>query len=868
MLQCIHLVKEYYAGGEVVHAIRDLSAVFRDNEFVSILGPSGCGKTTLLNIIGGLDQYNSGDLIINGKSTKDYTDADWDSYRNHRIGFIFQSYNLIPHQTVLQNVELSMTLSGVPASERRRRALEALKSVGLEDQAMKKPAQMSGGQMQRVAIARALVNDPEIVLADEPTGALDSETSVQIMELLKEVAKDRLVIMVTHNPELAKEYSTRILRLKDGEIISDSMPVTAEEMKEDQKSMKKKSMSFKTALSLSFHNLMTKKGRTLLTSFAGSIGIIGIGLIMSLSNGVQNYIDSVEKDTMASYPITINDSTMDMSVMMSAMMDMSADQQEEDEKAQEEGEKPESLGTRPMVSKILESVSDTSANNLSAFRNFIDSDEGEAIRQTAKAIEYSYTAQMTVYNEHAASKKAVQISPNGLLDRLGFASLTDVYSAMGVSTPISYNIWRQLPDSQTLRDEDYTIVDGRWPEKWNEVVLSVDDEDKINDFTLYSMGLMDQDQLAENYQKVLDGKTDKVEAQTPPELKIEDVLNMEFKVIPNSSLYSKVQGHWINNIDNDDFMKDVLKKAESVKVVGIIKPADKTVSGSANEGLFYDSSLNEWINEQAENSEIVKEQRKNPEINIFTGQSFSKGEKFSMDSLSQEQMMAMSQMSQEDILNYINTYNDNASATFDSNLVRLGVIDFDQPSAIKLYSSSFESKEKLSDLITDYNNLMEDENKPENIISYTDTIGVMLSGVQQVINMISYVLMGFVSVSLVVSSIMIGIITYISVLERIKEIGILRALGASKKDIRHVFNAETFIIGLASGLIGIGLTLLLNIPISIIVEQQTGVANVASLPAGGALILILINLLLTMIAGLIPASIASRKNPVEALRTE
>lgn len=867
MLQCINLVKNYYAGDEIVHAVNNLTLTFRDNEFVSILGPSGCGKTTLLNIIGGLDQYNSGDLIINEKSTKDYTDADWDTYRNHRIGFIFQSYNLIPHQTVLRNVELSMTLSGVGKEERRKRALEALKKVGLENQANKKPTQMSGGQMQRVAIARALVNDPEIVLADEPTGALDSETSVQIMDLLKEVAKDRLVIMVTHNPELARDYSTRLIRLKDGKIVSDSNPVTDQEIKEVSKPMKKPSMSFLTALSLSFNNLMTKKGRTLLTSFAGSIGIIGIGLIMSLSNGVQNYIDSVEKDTMASYPITINDSTMDMSVMMSAMSDM-ADEEEAEEETNGAETKSDTLTTKPMVSKILESISNTSTNNLAEFKNFIESPDGQAIRDTAKAVEYTYSAQMSVYNENAAGKKPVQISPNGLIDKLGFSQSVNVSEIMGMGSPISYNIWKQLPDSQELREGDYTLVDGHWPENPDEVVLGVDSDESINDFALYSLGLMDQDQLVENYQKVLDGKTDKVDPGEPVELKKEDVLNMELKVIPNSSLYRKVQGHWIDGSEDEKFMDDLIDKAKSVKVVGIIRPADKTVSSSAADGVYYDSALNEWINEEAEKSEIVKEQKKDPKINIFTGQEFSKGEKFNIDSLSQEQMMAMASMSQQDMLDYITTYNDNASATYESNLARLGVVDFEQPTSIKLYSSSFDAKEKLGNLITDYNTLMESEDKPENILSYSDTIGIMLSGVQQVINMISYVLIGFVSVSLIVSSIMIGIITYISVLERIKEIGILRAMGASKKDIRRVFNAETFIIGLASGLIGIGITALLNIPISLVVENLTGVAGIASLPVGGALLLVAINLLLTMASGLIPASVASRKNPVEALRTE
>lgn len=860
MLQCKHIVKEYYAGDQVVTAVNDLSLTFRDNEFVSILGQSGCGKTTFLNIIGGLDQYTSGDLIINGKSTKQYTDKDWDTYRNHRVGFIFQSYNLIMHQTVLRNVELALTLSGVPKSERKQRAIDALEKVGLKDQIYKKPTQMSGGQMQRVAIARALVNDPEIVLADEPTGALDSETSVQIMNLLKEIAKDRLVVMVTHNPELAEQYSTRIVRLKDGKLVSDSQPVTEAEIVEKEKILTKPSMSFSTALSLSFNNLMTKKARTFLTAFAGSIGIIGIGLIMSISNGMQTYINRVQSDTMAEYPIELKDNTMDMSVMMTTMMDMSdeADPQEDSSK----------IKTSKMVESILNSISNTKTNNLSEFKKYLESDQGTKFKEHSEAIEYSYGMNMSVYND-ASDYGLVKVSPNGLMDKLGLSQIGTLQSTVGMSSPMNQEVWIQMPDSQVLRDKNYQLIDGSWPQSEDEILLAVNSKNEITDFALYSLGLLDQDALVENYNKVIDGKTNKLENIESKEYTNDDFLGMELKVVSDSALYAKENGLWIDRSENEDFIQDVLNhKAKTVKIVGIVKPADKTVSTSALGGILYDSSLRNWCGQQADEAEIVQEQKDNPSTNVFTGKPFSSGEKFSMDSLTPQEMMQLQSMSQEQILEYITTYNDNVNATYDSNITKLGVIDLDTPSSIKLYSDSFDEKEELSNLITEYNTAQEDAGKEENIISYTDTIGTMLSGVQSVINMISYVLMGFVSVSLVVSSIMIGIITYISVLERIKEIGILRAMGASKRDIRNVFNAETFIIGLTSGVLGILITVLLNIPISMIIQNLTDVANIASLPWQGGLILIAINLILTIIAGLIPASIASRKNPVEALRNE
>lgn len=861
MLQCKHIVKEYYAGDQIIKAVNDVSVTFRDNEFVSILGPSGGGKTTLLNIIGGLDQYTSGDLIINGKSTKEYTDKDWDTYRNHCIGFVFQSYNLIMHQTVLKNVELALTLSGVSKQERQERAIAALEKVGLHDQIYKKPTQMSGGQMQRVAIARALVNDPEIVLADEPTGALDSDTSVQIMELLKEIAKDRLVIMVTHNPELAQQYSTRIVRLKDGRIVSDTDPVQEGEVEKPQGELSKPGMSWATALSLSFTNLLTKKARTFLTAFAGSIGIIGIGLIMSLSNGVQDYITRVQNDTMADYPIELKDNTMDMSVMMSAMMDMADDQKEEEVV---DGK----ITTAKMVESILNSISNSKTNNLSEFKKYLESDQGATFREKAKAIEYSYAMNMNVYNENSPYG-LVRIAPNGLIEKLGLSAAGQMQQVMGMNSPMNQEVWIQMPDSQKLREENYQLVDGKWPENESEILLAVNSRNQITDFALYSLGMLDQDALVKNYQKVLEGQTDKIVVDESTNYTNNDFLGMELHVIPNSALYQKANSLWIDQSEDEDFVKKAVDQAgKTVKIVGIVKPQEKTVSSSSLGGVLYDSSLRNWCSDQALQSEIVKEQIAHKETNVFTGKEFSNGERFSMDTLTPEQMMQMQGLSQEEILNYITTYNNNINATYDSNLSALGVIELDEPSSIKLYASSFDDKEELDDMIADYNALQEEQDKPANILTYTDTVGVMLSGIQTVINMISYVLMGFVSVSLIVSSIMIGIITYISVLERIKEIGILRAMGASKKDIRNVFNAETFIIGLASGLLGVGVTILLDIPISLVIQNMTGVANIAKLPWSGALILIVINLVLTMIAGLIPASIASRKNPVEALRTE
>lgn len=855
MLQCKNIIKDYVSGDEIVHALKGVSLSFREHEFVSILGQSGCGKTTFLNIIGGLDHYTSGDLIINGKSTKDYSDKDWDTYRNHQVGFVFQSYNLIMHQSVLSNVELALTLTGVNKEERRKRAIEALNKVGLSNQIHKKPTQMSGGQMQRVAIARAIVNNPDIILADEPTGALDSATSVQIMEILKEISKDKLVIMVTHNPQLADEYSSRIIRLKDGSLVSDSNPFNEQEMNVDMSVLKRPGMSFKMACSLSLNNLMTKKACTFLTSFAGSIGIIGIALIMSLSHGMQSYIDQMENDTMASYPIEIQANSSDMSTLMTTMMGM---------KKKTEEHKDSKIYSRPYVEDVLESLSSSKKNNLSAFKSYIESSKGKEFRKTAKAIEYDYNLNLQVFNENTDSG-LVQVSPNGLLDKLGMSDMMSIQSQfMDSSTMTNDQVWLSLPESKKLRDDEYQLVEGKWPTNYNEVVLEVDENNEITDYALYSLGLLDQDELVKNYQKILNGETDKISKTNLKSYSVDDILNLKFRLVLNSDLYQKVNGLWINQSENESYMKDVVSKSPEIKVVGIIKPSESTVSQPTMGGVYYTKAMEEYVTSKTENAQIVKEQKANPNINIFTQTEFASGQKMSMSNLTNEQMMQLSSMSQEELMNYMNTYNENINATYDSNLTKLGVVDYSNPTKISLYASSFDGKEKLGDLITSYNK----KQTKSNVITYNDFIGTMLSSVTSVVNIISYVLIAFVSVSLIVSSIMIGIITYISVLERTKEIGILRSIGASKKDITRVFNAETFLIGLISGVLGILITLVLNVPISVVVENMTGVAHIAKLPVNGAVFLIFIDLVLTILAGLIPSKIASKKDPVEALRSE
>lgn len=857
MLELKNITKDYKSANETVHALKGITLSFRENEFVSVLGQSGCGKTTLLNIIGGLDQYTSGDLIINGRSTKDFKSRDWDDYRNHSIGFVFQSYNLIPHQNVLSNVELALTLSGVSKEERRKRARDVLEKVGLSDQLYKKPNQMSGGQMQRVAIARALVNDPDILLADEPTGALDSATSIQIMELLHEIAKEKLVIMVTHNPQLAADYSTRIIRLLDGEVVDDSRPYQETMTEANAKSGgRHPSMSFRTALSLSLNNLMTKKARTFLTAFAGSIGIIGIALIMSLSNGVQSYIDSVEKDTLSSYPITIEDSAMDISAMMETMMGLQKDDAQH---------KDDSIYPKAMISDMLETMSDKmEKNNLKAFKEYLDSEDAK-ISEHAKAVEYGYDLTLNVYNENS-DYGLVQISPNHLLDELGFSAMNQFSeSFMGSMSTSQNEVWNKLPDDEGLREEEYDLIEGSWPKEYNEVVLAVDENREITDYALYSLGLLDQQEVIDSFRSLQNGgKASLSEARsyTPQE-----ILGMEFKLVMNCDLYRDVNGLWIDMSDDEDFVKEAVQNGETMKVVGIISPKEDS-SKRETGGVYYTSMLQDHVISYCENSKIVKQQKAHPDINVFTQNAFNSDKDFDIGSLSAQQQMQMASMSQEELAAFMADYSENKNATYESNLKRMGAVDLRVPSSINIYARSFEDKEEIAALIAEYNELQQKNGNDANVITYSDMVGMMMESVTTIVDMISYVLMAFVSVSLIVSSIMIGIITYISVLERTKEIGILRAIGASKKDISRVFNAEAFIIGLISGVLGIGVTLLLNLPISVIVEQLTGVADIAKLPMSGGIVLVIISLLLTTIAGLIPSRIASKKDPVEALRSE
>ena len=857
MLELKNITKDYKSANETVHALKGITLSFRENEFVSVLGQSGCGKTTLLNIIGGLDQYTSGDLIINGRSTKDFKSRDWDDYRNHSIGFVFQSYNLIPHQIVLSNVELALTLSGVSKEERRKRARDVLEKVGLSDQLYKKPNQMSGGQMQRVAIARALVNDPDILLADEPTGALDSATSIQIMELLHEIAKEKLVIMVTHNPQLAADYSTRIIRLLDGEVVDDSRPYQETMTEANAKSGgRHPSMSFRTALSLSLNNLMTKKARTFLTAFAGSIGIIGIALIMSLSNGVQSYIDSVEKDTLSSYPITIEDSAMDISAMMETMMGLQKDDAQH---------KDDSIYPKAMISDMLETMSDKmEKNNLKAFKEYLDSEDAK-IGEHAKAVEYGYDLTLNVYNENS-DYGLVQISPYHLLDELGFSAMNQFSeSFMGSMSTSQNEVWNKLPDDEGLREEEYDLIEGSWPKEYNEVVLAVDENREITDYALYSLGLLDQQEVIDSFRSLQNGgKASLSEARsyTPQE-----ILGMEFKLVMNCDLYRNVNGLWIDMSDDEDFVKEAVQNGETMKIVGIISPKEDS-SKRETGGVYYTSMLQDHVISYCENSKIVKQQKAHPDINVFTQNAFNSDKDFDIGSLSAQQQMQMASMSQEELAAFMADYSENKNATYESNLKRMGAVDLRVPSSINIYASSFEDKEEIAALIAEYNELQQKNGNDANVITYSDMVGTMMESVTTIVDMISYVLMAFVSVSLIVSSIMIGIITYISVLERTKEIGILRAIGASKQDISRVFNAEAFIIGLISGVLGIGVTLLLNLPISVIVEQLTGVADIAKLPMSGGIVLVIISLLLTTIAGLIPSRIASKKDPVEALRSE
>lgn len=895
MLELNDIKKDYVSGSTTVSALKGINLRFRDCEFVSILGQSGCGKTTMLNIIGGLDKYTSGDLKINGVSTKNYKDRDWDFYRNNSIGFVFQSYNLIPHQTVLSNVELALTLSGVSKAERKKRAIEALEKVGLGEQIHKKPNQMSGGQMQRVAIARALVNNPDILLADEPTGALDTETSIQIMELLKEISKDRLIIMVTHNPELAKDYSTRIVRLLDGVITDDSDPYSLEDMEADirakeaakaktsekkiKKSGKKQktSMSFFTALSLSFNNLMTKKTRTILTAFAGSIGIIGIAMILSISNGIQLYIDRVQRDTLSSYPITLQAESIDISSMVTSMTGNSDSEEHED--------KSKIYSNDIMGDMINTMVKEVKSNNLSEFKKYIENG-GSDIKSYVSDIQYSYDVPLNIYMKDT-SNGVEQLNPSTMFDSIYGEGATSTSSAMssgmGMGMFSNSSVWNQLLGNQQVLDEQYDVLAGHWPENYNEVVLVVDKNNEVDDYTLYSLGLKDPEEVRTLFKKMMVGES--YETKKDISYTFDEILDTEFKLVMPTDMYkyNDVTSTWDDYSKDDKYMTNVVNNGTDIKVCGIIRPNDDAVSTSISSGIGYTAKLTEYIIEEVKNSEIAKAQLADTSVDVFTGVPFDndRNTEITMDdvnaymaTLSPEesaQMQAMtSGMSDDQILQLFSASLKarTTDATLDSNKSKLGITDLDTPSQIDIYATDFDSKEKVQNIIKDYNKLQQDDGKEENVINYTDYVGIMMSSVSTIINAISYVLIAFVAISLIVSSIMIGIITYISVLERTKEIGVLRSIGASKKDVSRIFNAETLIEGFVSGALGIVVTLLLCIPANALIKHLTDISNVAQLPVAGGVILIIISMFLTFIAGLIPAKLAAKKDPVVALRSE
>lgn len=895
MLELNDIKKDYVSGSTTVSALKGINLRFRDCEFVSILGQSGCGKTTMLNIIGGLDKYTSGDLKINGVSTKNYKDRDWDFYRNNSIGFVFQSYNLIPHQTVLSNVELALTLSGVSKAERKKRAIEALEKVGLGEQIHKKPNQMSGGQMQRVAIARALVNNPDILLADEPTGALDTETSIQIMELLKEISKDRLIIMVTHNPELAKDYSTRIVRLLDGVITDDSNPYSLEDMEADirakeaakvkisekkiKKSGKKQktSMSFFTALSLSFNNLMTKKTRTILTAFAGSIGIIGIAMILSISNGIQLYIDRVQRDTLSSYPITLQAEAIDISSMVSSMTGNSDSEEHED--------KSKIYSNDIMGDMINTMVKEVKSNNLSEFKKYIENGSSD-IKSYVSDIQYSYDVPLNIYMKDT-SNGVEQLNPGTMFDSIygegATSASSSMSSGMGMGMFSNSSVWNQLLGNQQVLDEQYDVLAGHWPENFNEVVLVADKNNEVDDYTLYSLGLKDPEEVRTLFKKMMVGES--YETKKDISYTFDEILDTEFKLVMPTDMYkyNDVTGTWDDYSKDDKYMTNVVNNGTDIKVCGIIRPNDDAVSTSLSSGIGYTAKLTEYIIEEVKNSEIAKAQLADTSVDVFTGVPFDndRNTEITMDdvnaymaTLSPEesaQMQAMtSGMSDDQILQLFSASLKarTTDATLDSNKSKLGITDLDTPSQIDIYATDFDSKEKVQNIIKDYNKLQQDDGKEENVINYTDYVGIMMSSVSTIINAISYVLIAFVAISLIVSSIMIGIITYISVLERTKEIGVLRSIGASKKDVSRIFNAETLIEGFVSGALGIVVTLLLCIPANALIKHLTDISNVAQLPIAGGVILIIISMFLTFIAGLIPAKLAAKKDPVVALRSE
>ena len=814
MLILRDITKYYKVSDHYVTALNRVNLEFRANEFVSILGPSGCGKTTTLNIIGGLDRYTYGDLFINGVSTKNYKDVDWDIYRNNQIGFVFQSYNLISHQTVYTNVELALTLAGISRKERHQRVLDVLKKVGLEDQVDKKPNQMSGGQMQRVAIARALVNNPSILLADEPTGALDSKTSEQIMELLKEIAKDRLVIMVTHNPELAAQYSTRIIKLKDGQVIDDTNPVeptVVEPVK--PKKRKKVSMNPLTALGLSFKNLLTKKFRTILTAFAGSIGIIGIALILSVSSGMQAFIDNFERETLSQFPITINAESVNMmGGMMGLMMGGNIDQTVDlDEPYVHEHQII--VGMNNVMTENIE------RNNTAAFKYFIENQADGRFHENA-IVHYEYNVDLQIWT-FLEDGTPLQSNPSEMM------------TAMGMNNPMAGgmgNVFVEMPSDEEFNSHHFEMIYGQWPTEKNEVILLAGPHNDISDILLYALGLLPQEELMLIFDTMLQGTAVEIERDRKS-VSFDDILNLDLRLVLPTDYFVEHDGIWVDMRQDEAHLTAILEEALDIKIVGIARPSADGVGGSTGV-IAHSPELTEHVINAVNSTELAAQQVENPTINALTGQEFDP---------------------------------ENELITLESVKRMLGIADLSSPASITFYPHGFNEKQALEELIDEYNALQTDE---EYKITYDDIVGMMMAGISDVINIVAYVLIAFVSVSLIVSSIMIAIITYISVLERTKEIGILRSIGASKKDITRVFNAETVIIGFVAGSIGVLITYLLNIPINIVISALASVDNIAQLPPLYAGVLIGISILLTLFAGLIPSKIASRKDPVVALRTE
>jgi Predicted permease./ABC transporter. len=998
LLELKNVTKTYHTGGEDVEALKGIDLKFRESEFVAILGPSGCGKTTLLNIIGGLDHYTSGDLVINGRSTKEYKDRDWDTYRNHSVGFVFQSYNLIPHQTVLSNVELALTLSGVSKRERRKRAKEALEMVGLANQMRKKPSQLSGGQMQRVAIARAIVNNPDIILADEPTGALDTETSIQVMDILKEIAKDRLVVMVTHNPDLAEQYSTRIVRMLDGKIISDNMPLTEEEVREENnkakireeinRKKKKPSMSVGTSFGLSLRNLITKKGRTALTSFAGSIGIIGIALIYAVSQGTTSFIDAVQEETLTSYPLTIEAQNVDVSTLLSTFMGKAQSISEHEDDA---------IYQKAMLYEMTNAMNslETQKNDLKAFKGFIEkerADENSKLGTALAGVQYSYDIDLQTYTKNVdgtiirsdTETLTLELMKKYLnVDMSSMMALRD-QSLMGSSSIMtsSMDLWKELipgNDGKAVNDvieKQYDLVYGRWPSNYDEIILFVDENNEIDDMTLYALGLKPEEEIKKLMDASINHTIVDYEVQ---KWSYEEICDMDFRTILNSDCYSydEKTGTYTDLRNTETGLKYLYDNALKLHVVGIAKPSKNSIASNNRSYIGYTNKLTEYIIEKAHQSEAVKAQKENPNTDIFTGLPFKDNDntvtteekaaefkeyigtldvsgkadtyvkiksipsdeetqqfvagtianmtradmeasiapamaeqtgmdeatisqylssmsddelkdmfakglaeqyrtqyaqqvKQQMSTMTNEQLaaaldMELAQYTDEICAKYYDEILEFSDSTYEDNLIRLGCVDMDSPTAINLYASSFENKDVIKDVIAEYNETVDDLKE----IKYTDYVGLMMSSVTTIINAITYVLIAFVAVSLIVSSIMIGVITLISVQERTKEIGILRAIGASKRNISTMFSAETVIIGLTSGLLGVAITYLLCIPINLILRRLTGLYNLrAILPVQTALILIAISILLTLIAGIIPSRSAAKKDPVVALRTE